>query len=185
MKAALRLHRMVACAWPLHAARNVAASGSPSAVRRPVQDVEQRLLPGLRFAACCDSLDRSFAAGMQGCGVDSRRPAFAELHEQRPVQRTGSAADLHHQCFTDAGKQCSRVAGCQRIELGQHGFETALHVQTMVTVTDRLVELRQFIGVRDNATSQRFNDGAGHYCVHANVVSLQCGVLVRRSKAVR
>ena len=146
------------------------------------QDVEHRLLPGLRLAACCNGLDRGLAAGMQGCGVESTAgQPLPSCMNSVPYSGPEAPPTFITSVSADAGKQRSRVAGCERIEIGEHGFETTFHVQAMVTVADRLVELRQFVGVRDDATGQRFDDRAGEGDVHANVVSLQCGVL-RASK---
>ena len=72
---------------------------------------------------------------------------LAELHEQRAVERSGGAADLHDQRMP-MRLQRIRAAACPRAsEVGQHGLEAALHVDAVVAVADRLVERRQLVGV--------------------------------------
>jgi hypothetical protein len=68
------------------------------------------------------------------------RQCLASSHKESAIQRSGCAADRHHQRFTDGLKRLINRLRADRIELAQHRFKTPLHIDAVVAVTDRLIE---------------------------------------------
>src|SRR5262252_9252859 len=103
---------------------------------------------------------------MQRSRIQLGWPALAKLHEERSIERAGSAPHFHHERATDAVEKRADVARRQSVEIGEHGFETAPHVEPMIAVADCLVEFSEFVGVRDNTARDRVDDDASLGYVH-------------------
>ena len=87
---------------------------------------------------------------MSASSSGSRLPRAIALpmrHEEAAVERARGAADLHHQRLAERFQRFAGRLGGDRVELGQHGLEAALHVDAVIAVADRLVERGQLVGV--------------------------------------
>ena len=69
-------------------------------------------------------------------------------------------------------------------EIGEHGLEAALHVKAVIAVADRLIERRQFLGMRDDHRAGHRLDRASALDRHAHARSPSpaspCGIEVKR-----
>ena len=107
--------------------------------------------PMLRFAARRDGVD-----GLaEGAGIIVRRRGqfLAERQEQRAVERARGAADGHHQLGADGLERVGQRLVGDRVAIGAHRVEAALHVGAVVAVADGGIERGQLLGMG--------GDGAG------------------------
>ena len=132
----------------------VGAAG-PQGLERWREHVEHRLLSRGRFAARSDRVDSGGKGFRQKRKVGPIADRFAHGHEQAAVERARSAPDLHHESHAD---RLQRFPGRLRgyaVELKQHFLATALHVDPVVAVADRLIQQRELVGALDDVLGRR------------------------------
>ena len=78
--------------------------------------------------------------------VGSVRQCLAERHEQRAVERTGRAADLHDQRRPDAFSASGSGFGGDASTSASTASKPRFMLSAMIAVADRLIELGQLVG---------------------------------------
>ena len=81
-----------------------------------------------------------------------------QRHEQRAIERPEGAADLHHQRHAELVQSRRQIARRHRLRLGLRRLETALHVDAVIAIADRLVERRQLVARGNDPVRQRVDE---------------------------
>ena len=115
------------------------------------QGVDHRLVSRLGLAACLDAGD----AGLEGRGPIVRAELVlsghggSHLQEERPVEGAAGAPDRRHERHAGGLQEGADVLFLTcGVELDENGRHASLHVDPVVAVSDRRVELGQLLLVR-------------------------------------
>ena len=115
------------------------------------QGVDHRLVSWLGLAASLDAGD----PGLERRGPIVRAELVlaghggSHLQEERPVEGAAGAPDRRHERHADGLQEGADVLFITRgVNLGDHGRHASIHVDPVVAVSDRRVELGQLLLVR-------------------------------------
>jgi len=86
---------------------------------------------------------------------------LVQFQQQGAVEGAGGAAHGHHQGHAALAQQRRQGQGGQGVRLGQHRLGAAFHVEAVVAIADRPIQVGQFFGVLDQPEGRRFDQAPG------------------------
>jgi len=115
------------------------------------QGVDHRLVSGLGLAASLDACDRRFERGGPVVRAELLLAGHGRSHlqKERAVERTAGAPDRRHEGHADGLQEGADVLFLARgVDLDDHRRHPSLHVDPVIAVSDRGIELGQLLLVR-------------------------------------
>jgi hypothetical protein len=113
------------------------------------QGVDHRLVADLSLPAHLHAVDRPVEGGRPVLWLELAlaHGRGAHLQEKRSIQWAAGAANAGHERHAGGLEQAADVVPLQALQLGEDRFHPTIHVDAVVGVPDRGIELREVLPV--------------------------------------